>query len=120
MVKDDAHYEDSNRVTAVFEEVLAYDTVALSKISLANCEVLITVCGRNSWTNAGNNIVSVKMPLVNAIKKVKPVCVPVRYNTEQLPADGCAPVRLGQSWEETQGTFLVPLILFILYVLCAK
>ena len=120
MVKDDAHYEDSNRVTAVFEEVLAYDTVALSKISLANCEVLITVCGRNSWTNAGNNIVSVKMPLVNAIKKVTPVCVPVRYNTEQLSADGCAPVRLGQSWEETQGTFLVPLILFILYVLCAK
>ena len=91
------------RVSAVFNEDLTYDTVSMSKVDLAACEIVITVCGRNSWTSSGQPIVSVKVPLSSAAHNVPSRSLAPQYHVTDQPSRGSTPEILTQDSDRPQG-----------------
>ena len=76
------------RASAAIDETLTYKNSSLKKIKMAECQIHLSVCGRNRFSAKGIPIADVMIPLAAALKKKEPEWFALDYKID-LPVTLC-------------------------------
>lgn len=57
------------RASATIDETLSYKSSSLKKINMAECQIHLSVCGRNRYSAKGIPVADVMIPMAAALKK---------------------------------------------------
>jgi hypothetical protein len=93
------------RASAPINETLSYESSTLRNINLSECEVHLSICGRNRWSAKGIPIAEARIPLAVGLKRLQAEWFSLEYKID-MPVTLCCERKtsqLNQSFELKEG-----------------